>query len=252
MKLAHLSAWALALVACGGARYQSARVALPSSASTPVERSLFAKEPEGRLAEEDLQRLLASPIVLDLPARVGVVPIVTATDWRGPSPDWSHVPRGASAFAGALRGSPSFSLVTEVLPIPSGALGMEALRETAARYALRYILLYREELGRREEANGIAAGYVTLVGALFLPGQTLAVDGFVEASLFDVKTGLLLFTVRRAVHGDRGSNLWYTGRKLEELAGSVATRVAPELAGDVRGDVGRFTDAVEVENRRRM
>jgi len=251
MKLAHLAA--AALVACGAGRYQSARVAaLPSSTATPVDRSLFAKEPEGRLAEDDLQRLLASPIALDLPARVGVVPIVTATDWRGPSPEWSHVPRGASAFAGALRGSPSFSLVTEVLPIPSGALGMEALRETAARYALRYVLLYREELDRRSEANGIAAGYVTLLGALFLPGQTLAVDGFVEASLFDVKTGLLFFTVRRAVHGDRGSNLWYTDRKLEELAGSVATRAAPELAGDVRGDVGRFAEAVEVENKRRM
>jgi len=247
-----LAPFALALAvggACGAANYQSARVA---ATTAPVDRSLFAKEPEGRLAEEDLQRLLASPIALDLPARVGVVPIVTATDWRGPSPDWKHVPQGAGAFATALRGSPSFSLVTEMLPIPSGALGMEALREAAARYALRYILLYREELGRRDEVNGVAAGYITLVGALFLPGQTLAVDGFVEASLFDVKTGLLLFTVRRAVHGDRGSNLWYTDRKLDELAGHVTLRAAPELASDVRGDVGRFTEAVEVENRRRM
>src|SRR5262249_28590069 len=145
MKLAQL-ALTVALVACGAGNYQSARVApTTAAASAPVDRSLFAKDPEGRLAEADLQRLLASPIALALPARVGVVPIATAADWRGPSPDWTHVPRGASAFAGALRGSPAFSLVTEVLPIPSGALGMEALRETAARYALRYILLYREE-----------------------------------------------------------------------------------------------------------
>jgi len=225
-------------------RYQSAAVA--------VDHSVFAKDPEGQLAEADLQRLLTSPIALDLPARVGVVPIVTAADWRGPSPDWIHVPRGAGAFAGALRGSSPFTLVTEVLPIPSGALGMEALREVAARYALRYILLYREGIERTSQLNGLAAAYVTLLGALFLPGQTLAVDGFVEASLFDVKTGLLLFTVRRNVHGDRGSNVWYTDQKLEDLAGRVTERAAPELAGDVRGDVGRFADAVKVENDRRM
>jgi hypothetical protein len=247
MRLA-LPALALALCACS-ASYQSARAHMVGAPA--VDRSLFAPDPEGRLAEADLQRLLASPIELDLPARVGVVPIVTAHDWRGPSPDWTRVPRGASAFAAALAGSQPFTMVTEVLPIPSGALGMEALREVAARYALRYILLYREGLERRSRANGVAAGYATLLGALFLPGQTLAVDGFVEASLFDVKTGLLLFTVRRTVHADRTSNVWYNDQKLADLIDAVTRRAAPELAGDVRGDVDRFAAAVKVESQRR-
>jgi hypothetical protein len=222
----------LLLAACGAASYQSAR-AVPAA----VDRSLFARDPQGQLSEGDLQRLLAAPVELALPARVGVVPIVTATDWRGPSPDWSNVPRGADAFARALKGAEPFTHVTEILPIPSGALGMEALREVAARYALRYVLLYREGLRERSHMNGAAVFYATLLGALFVPGQTLLVDGFVEASLFDVKTGLLLFTVRRDVHASRGSNLWYTDDKLDELAGDVAARAAPELARDVRGDV---------------
>jgi hypothetical protein len=224
----------LACASCGGAQYQSQRVA------PPVDRSLFARDPGGQLSEEALQTLLAAPVELVLPARVGVLPIITAEDWRGPSPDWKRVPAGVAPFARALRGTEPFGIVTEMLPIPSGALGMEALREAAARYALRYILLYREGVRHRERANGWAAGYATLVGMLFLPGQTLEVDGYLEASLFDVKTGLLLFTVRRAVALTRSSTLFYTGTKLEDMQAKLAARFAPELAADVRGDVARL------------
>jgi hypothetical protein len=231
-----LLALALAAASCGGAAYRSVRVA-PAAAVPAVESSLFARDPGGQLSEEALQRLLASPVELELPARVGVLPIVTATDWRGPSPDWARVPAGLAAFAAALRGAEPFTMVTEMLPIPSGALGMEALREAAARYALRYVLLYREGVRERERVNGVAAGYATGIGLLFLPGQTLEVDGYLEASLFDVKTGLLLFTVRRAVGARRSSNLWQTGRKLEALHARVATRFAPELAADVRREL---------------
>ena len=39
----------------------------------------------------------------------------------------------------ALRGTEPFPLATEVMPIPSGALGMEALREIAAnKVSARY------------------------------------------------------------------------------------------------------------------
>jgi len=234
----------LACASCGGAQYQSQRVA------PPVDRSLFARDPGGQLSEEALQTLLAAPVELVLPARVGVLPIITAEDWRGPSPDWKRVPAGVAPFARALRGTEPFGIVTEMLPIPSGALGMEALREAAARYALRYILLYREGVRHRERANGWAAGYATLVGMLFLPGQTLEVDGYLEASLFDVKTGLLLFTVRRSVTGRRGSNLWYVGEKLDRLEAQVTDKYAPTLGEDVRADVLRFAEAVKVENDR--
>jgi hypothetical protein len=239
--------------ACGAASYRSARApsAPAMTAEPPVDRSLFARDPGGQLSEDALQRLLSSPVELEMPARVGVLPIVTAEDWRGPSPDWRRVPAGVAAFAAALRGAEPFTLVTEMLPIPSGALGMEALREAAARYALRYVLLYREGIRQRERLSGVAALYATVVGMLFLPGQTLEVDGYMEASLLDVKTGLLLFTVRRNVNARRSSNLWYTGSKLEALQARVATRFAPELASDVRGDVARFAEAVRAENDRK-
>src|SRR5205823_150833 len=161
------------LVGCGGSMKMASRpmAAAPTLAQQPLERSVFARDPGGQLSEDALQKILASPIELDLPSRVGVLPIITATDWRGPGPDYERVPAGVAPLVAQLRKDAAFSLVTEMMPIPSGALGMEALRECAARYRLRYVLLYREVLAKHQQLGPWAVGYATGVGALFLPGQ---------------------------------------------------------------------------------
>lgn len=239
----------------GKASYSSAPAA-PSAAPAagaapaPIDRSLFARDPEGQLSEEKLQEILERPLELDLPARVGVMPIVSAEDWRGPGPSYDMVPAGLQVFADKLPSSEAFTLVTEMIPIPSGALGMEALREAAARYKLRYLVLYREHVSRRQRANAWAVGYATVVGALFLPGSTLEVDGYVEASLFDVKTGLLMFTVRRRVTARQTSNVWHKDHKLGRLQRKLATRAGQELAKDARRALFRYRAAVKVENQR--
>ena len=242
--------------AAGSAKYSSAAMAAPAAAAAemaappPLERSLFSRNPDGTISEDELQRIIDAPLELDLPARVGVLPIVTAQDWRGPSPD-ARVPTGVAAFAKTLRASEQYTLVTEIMPIPSGALGMEALRETAARYRLRYIILYREQYARQERANGWAWTYATIIGALFVPGNTLRVGGYLEASMFDVKTGLLLFTVRRQVNADRSSNVWHREDKLAAMEAALAKKYAPELAQDVWNATGELAEAIRVEDERR-
>jgi hypothetical protein len=209
MRLANsllVSLLVLSTAACG-AKMKMASAAMPSAqpsmaapaAPPPLDRSVFARDPNGQLTEDMLQKILAAPIELDLPSRVGVLPIITATDWRGPSPDYSHVPAGVSPMVFRLRKDAAFSLVTEMMPIPSGSLGMEALREAAARYRLRYVILYREVLAKKNHLNAWAWGYATGIGALFLPGDQHEVFGYIEATMFDVKTGLLMFTTRRSV-----------------------------------------------------
>jgi hypothetical protein len=220
----------------------------PSLAQAPLERSVFAKDPNGQLSEDALQKILASPIELDLPSRVGVLPIITATDWRGPSPDFARVPAGQSSLVRTLRKDAAFSLVTEMMPIPSGALGMEALREAAARYRLRYVVLYREVLAAKHHVNPWAVGYATGIGAFFLPGQSQEVYGYIEATMFDVKTGLLMFTTRRAVTAEQHENEWRTDDKLAVLAANTVSKFAPDLATDFLIDVRRFASAAVAEN----
>lgn len=245
----------LLAAACGARpQYASARMA-PAAADAPppppLERSLFARDPQGALTEDALQQILAAPIELDLPARVGVVPVVTATDWRGPNPDYLRVPAGVAPFVRKLRGSEPFTLVTEIMPIPSGALGMEALREIAARYRLRYVVLYREVIATKSTVGPIAWGYATVVGALFLPGKRQEVWGYTELSMFDVKTGTLMFTTRRAVAASQSTNQWHQKQKLEKLTSRAIAKFAPDLARDVLNDLEDFANAAIAENQRR-
>ena len=221
-----------------------------AQAPPPLAQSLFDKSPQGSLTEEALQKILAAPIELELPARVGVLPIMTATDWRGPGPD-SRVPAGVAPLVKKLREDAAFSLVTQTMVIPSGALGMEALREIAARYRLRYLLLYREVLAKDSTFSAWAWGYATLVGALFLPGKSQEIYGYTEVSMFDVKTGLLMFTTRRAVTASQSSNQWHQNTKLDKLAVAAVTKFAPELAADVLADLRRFAAAAIAENMQR-
>lgn len=222
--------------------------AAPTLSAAPLERSVFARDPNGQLSEDALQKILASPIELDLPSRVGVLPIITATDWRGPSPDFQRVPAGMGSLVHGLRKDAAFSLVTEMMPIPSGSLGMEALREAAARYRLRYVVLYREVLATSHHVNPWAVGYATVIGAAFLPGQSQEVYGYIEATMFDVKTGLLMFTTRRAIRAEQRENEWRTHDKLEQLVSNTVTKFAPELATDFLVDVRRFANAAVAEN----
>jgi hypothetical protein len=224
----------------------------PSAPPPPLDRSVFARDPNGALSEEMLQKILGTPIELDLPSRVGILPIITATDWRGPSPDYERVPAGVSPLVSRLRKDAAFSLVTEMMPIPSGALGMEALREAAARYRLRYVILYREVLAKKHHQNAWSWGYATVVGALFMPGKQHEVYGYIEATMFDVKTGLLMFTTRRAIMASKNANEWRTNDKLAKLASNAVTKFAPDLAQDFLLDVRRFANAAVAENERRF
>jgi len=244
--------------ACGGVRPHMASAPMAAAASPgapapvppPLERSLFARDPNGQLSEDALQRILASPIELELPARVGVMPVTTPADWRGPGPDY-RVPTGMSQLVERLRRDAAFSLVTQTMVIPSGALGMEALREIAGRYRLRYLILYREVIAKRRHLNRWAWGYATGVGALFLPGQRQEVYGYIEASMFDVKTGLLMFTTRRAIDATQTTNQWHKSDKHEQLAANATSKFAPELAADVLTDLRRFAAAAQAENMHR-
>lgn len=218
----------------------------------PLDHSEFSANPNGELSEDQLQKILASPIELDLPSRVGVLPVITASDWRGPSPSYDdNLPAGLDALVKGLRKDSSFSLVTAMMPIPSGALGMEALRESAARYRLRYIVLYREVIAKDHFVNPWAWGYATIIGAFFLPGQHQVAYGYLEATMFDVKTGLLMFTTRRAVAASQTANEWHTDDKLDHLAATTAIKYAPDLATDFLVDVRRFADAAVAENKSR-
>lgn len=182
----------------------ASRAAMPALESYPLappatvlEENHFARDRMG-VGEPELREILAAPVFLEEHARIGVLPVRT-----GYAPD-DEVPVEAApaTLTDALDGSGLFDLASEIATEWPTTTGTAGLRELAARYRTEYVLLYRHRFADATRPNGFAAGFITLVGALFLPGTTIESAGVLEATLFDVKTGTLLFTVHERVRSE--------------------------------------------------
>ncbi|MFT3707128.1 MAG: hypothetical protein QM817_05610 [Archangium sp.] len=147
------------------------------------------------LGEPELRQILEAPVFLEEHARIGVLPVRSAYAIDDAIP----VEGAPATLTDALDGSGLFELASEISTEWPTTTGTAGLRELAARYRTEYVLLYRHRFADLTHANGFAAGFVTLVGALFLPGTTVDSAGVLEATLFDVKTGTILFTIHERV-----------------------------------------------------
>ncbi len=161
--------------------------------------SLYGKDATGGLSEADLQRILESPIDLELPARVGVVPLATPFD---PKENASLATRAIAShdLAAGLVGAPYFVQVSDISTDLPNVGGIEGLRILAARYRIRYLVLYSERYEDDTHLNGWAWLYPTVVGMFFVPGVTVESHGIAQADLLDVRTGTILFSVMQPVH----------------------------------------------------
>ena len=182
----------------------SSRAAMPALApyalSEPaqvLEENHFSRD-RMAVGEPELREILAAPVFLEEHARIGVLPVRS-----GYAPD-DEVPVEAApaTLSEALDASGLFDLVSEVSTDWPTTTGTAGLRELAARYRTEYVLLYRHRFADVTHANGFAVGFVTLIGALFLPGTTIESAGVLEATLFDVKTGTILFTVHERLRSE--------------------------------------------------
>ena len=220
-----------ALTACGA----SAPTMVASEARAPVaapavlDRSLFAKDGSGALGEGDLQHVLSTPIDLQFPARIGVVPLATAFDPKG---EVSIGTRSVAArdLATALIGGPNYSHVSDVSTELPNTGGIEGLRLIAARYRLRYLLLYSERFEDSTHLNGWAWLYPTVIGMFVAPGVTVESSGLVQADLLDVRTGTILFSVVEPMRVHEKEWMIGAGRSHKELQGEAASAAAKRLA----------------------
>ena len=219
------------LTACGMSAPM--QVAGPVAAQAPapavLDRSLFSKDGSGALGEGDLQHVLSTPIDLQFPARVGVVPLAQAFDPKG---DVSIGTRSVAArdLAASLIGGPHYSHVSDVSTELPNTGGIEGLRLIAARYRLRYLLLYSERFEDSTHLNGWAWLYPTVIGMFVAPGVTVESSGLVQADLLDVRTGTILFSVVEPMRVHEKEWMIGAGRSHKELQGEAAATAAKRLA----------------------
>ncbi len=208
---------------------RAAEVAAAPAAPPVLSRSLFARDPSGALSEADLQKVLEAPVDLQFPARVGVVPLARPFDPSGPV-NVATRSIAAQNLARSLVGAPYFSHVSDVSTDLPNVGGIEGLRALAARYRLRYLLLYSETFEDETHLNGWAWLYPTVLGMFVAPGVTVKSQGIAQADLLDVRTGTVLFSVVEPMVISEVELMVGAGRSHRELQASAAAAAAKSLA----------------------
>jgi hypothetical protein len=199
----------------------------PTSAPVLTENH-FSSDRMG-VSEAELRQILAAPVFLEEHARIGVLPVMS-----GYVPDVEVPVESAPAtLTAALEGSGLFELASEISTEWPTTTGTAGLRELAARYRTEYVLLYRHRFADVTHANGFAAGFVTLIGALFFPGTTIESAGVLEATLFDVKTGTILFTIHERVRDEAISAPPAVEGKLQAMHRALLAGAAKRLGQQV-------------------
>ncbi len=218
------------------AAHKPAALALPALGSmeapsqAPVARDHFHRDTAGGgLSEEALRELITTPVRVTPGARLGVIHVSTSYEPEASLPTAS-VPL---ELAHALEDAGLFQVATEMSTDWPADRGLGGLRELAARYRAEYILLYRHRFRGTERTNGWGWLYPLVVTAPFLPSQTLEAEGVLEATLFDVRTGSLLFTAFERARGESDETPWGRDRKRRALEESLLDKARKHLADQV-------------------
>ena len=205
----------------------------PPVAPAPLTVDVFKRD-QAAISEGDLRTVLDAPVFLEAGSRVGVVGVGGGYEAQSEAP----LADAPGALTEALEQSGLFESATEISTDWPSDRGLSGLRELAARYRTDYLVLFRQRFHEDDSANGWSALNLTVVGAFVAPNHTVRVDGIVEATLFDVKTGTLLFTVFERVSGAEKTNTFSSEDRMraleQELTGKASKHLADEVVSKTR------------------
>ncbi|MBI3071087.1 MAG: hypothetical protein HYY84_03065 [Deltaproteobacteria bacterium] len=216
----------------GGLRAELRPLSLVRAAPTRtlLRDNHFTRDTVGGISEENLKKILDAPVYLAEGARLGVVAVASGYEIKGEAP-LVEIPAELSRAledAGGL-----FKAATEVSTDWPADRGLGGLRELAARYRSEYLLLYRQRFVNRSLTNAWAWLTPTIIGALIAPTNTLEMAGVLEATLYDARTGSLLFTVFERVHRVTDVNIWNNDKKRRDMEASLLKGATKRLADQV-------------------
>jgi hypothetical protein len=212
-----------------------------------LERSLF-KKPTHRenLAEDVIQRVINAPLRPEFPARAGVL-ILDAPFSRKSYSSLTPGDQAPQLLARRLEHSKHFVMVSDISPYLVNGQEIEALRELATRYRLKYLVIFNRRFTDGSELNRWGWAWLSLVGIPFAPAYTLRSTGLLEATLMDVRTGTFLFTTQVHIHASRTSTPWSQDRKLAAMELRAGRQAALRLADRFLAKCRRLVRHARVE-----
>jgi hypothetical protein len=202
----------------------------------PLTADAFRRDKSAAVTEEALRSILAAPVELDETQRLGVLPVTEAYRPERGLP----LPAVPAELTRSLDAAGLFQATSEMSTDWPADGDIAGLRELAARYRSGYLLLYRQRFLDDAYANAWAWLYPTLIGAILAPSRTLETAGVLEATLFDVRTGTILFTVYERVSAASTETPWDEDRKMAKLKQGLLEKAAARLAESVVSKVRRL------------
>lgn len=239
-----LLALALAFSAgCGAARAPVQATMKPLDIAAPrpavLEENHFQRDQMGAVSEAAMREILAAPVFLEEKARIGVVPVSTGYEADPDVP----LTRITADLVRDLTDTGHFEVASEVTTDWPSARSVSGLRELATRYRAEYLLLYRHRFVEHRKLNTWGWAWLTIVGGLLVPSETIETAGVLEATLFDVKTGTLLFTVFERVHEEKDTNVWNNDWKIRKMKEDLLSAASRRLTDKVLEKVGMLVAA---------
>lgn len=210
-----------------------------AAAPTLLTENHFTRDAVGTLSEAKLRDILQAPVFLEVKARVGIVPVREGYGANEELP-LAGVP---GALANTLDETGLFEIVSEVSTDFPATGSVAGLRELAARYRADYLLLYRHRFVDSVYASGWAWTWATLVGPMIAPANVLEAEGVLEATLFDVKTGTILFTTFERVRERKEESVLDTERKQKEQKERILEEASAKIGDAVVAQVQRLAAA---------
>ncbi len=231
------------LVACASSarplRAEMPAMAIQQAPVAPLNDNYFKSDKTGNLSEAELKHILEAPVFLEEDTRLGIVPVTTAYDVDEEVP-LAVVPHQLSQ---SLEKTGLFNVTTEVSTDWPADGSVAGLRELAARYRSKYLLLYRHRFVDRSHTNGWAWTYPTIVGIFAAPASTVEIAGVMEATLFDVRSGTILFTAFERVYTEEQLNIWNNDYKRRKIKERLLKQATDKLAKTMNGKVRRLAAA---------
>ena len=250
---------ALALSSCAAASQEvrlprlfgaedAARAAAPAAPKPELlVDNHFQRDAMGGLSEDELKKILAAPVYLEQKARLGIVPVSDGYGADGTIP----VVAVPGALAKIIDDTGLFELVSEVSTDFPATGSIAGLRELAARYRCDYLMLYRHRFVDRVYGSGWSWTWATVVGEMIAPANVLESEGVLEATLFDVKSGTILFTTFERVKDKKEESVLDTERKQKELREKLLVDATKKIGQSVVDQLNRLaaarSDAVAAE-----
>jgi hypothetical protein len=220
--------------------------ALEMAAAATLSEDHFRRDRAGGVSEEALRAILDAPVLLDESQRVGIMPVADSYQPdRGPP--LTAVP---AELMRSLDAAGVFQATSEVSTDWPADASIPGLRELAARYRSGYLLLYRQRFLDETYVNAWAWLYPTVIGAFVAPSRTLETAGVLEATLFDVRSGTILFTLYERVHARSDETPWDDERKLRAMKLRLLEQAGGKLAEQVVSKVRHLSALRQAKERK--